>query len=1046
MALSMRLTRIGGTLALLALLAGCAVPPPDAYVAGGKSEVAGLALGKNATGEACTQQQTGDNAADVYCGTWTQPSARVRSAGAADAGALNGLATGSAWRRALENRYSCGAPSSTSILGGQPALVMKCTQRLGGWPHLAMVASVDGRGWYADGVLPALPVMERSIGVLSGRVRAEAASQSQTSAADAQLASRLAAAAVSSGDIGAYEQLIKEAARANQAENFAGAEDAYRAALALQEKALGANDPNIVSSVLNLALQISNQGRWSEADGLFARADRLAAGAVDASMKARLLHYEALHQLNQGKREKALELLNRADPAYASLLPPNVLNARPAGARSTINQLGAVGNTGLLGGADVLTDVSTRSALLGLIEVRRYKAIVLRGLGRTAESQQALASARQLAAANGLQQAVLRARMDRTGAALDAALDEPGRAAAAFGSAAAAFSTALPDSRPVAETELLRAGQLLQADRPDAALAICQSGVKLLRQLKIGTESKLIAPCLDAYAKAAQARSKAGDDRGAQALLVEMFEAAQLSQGGITSQQIAQATARLSENARDPKVAEAIKARQDSANALADLYRERDRLEQARNPAPSAAAPGVALPTASAPPAISPELDAKIAKAQADVANADAALQAAAPNFGQLVQQVAPASQVFAALAPGEGFVSISLSNDGGWSFLLRDGHVYAARVDGGTPRMAKLVKTIRASIESDTGTPPPFNVAAARELYDATLGGLAAGMKGMTSLVVAPVGPLLSVPFELMLTGPADPDHLGTAPFLLRRMEIAHVPAAANFVSLRKIAGGSRAQQAWFGFGDFHPVTLAQARASYSAGCGDSAALFAGLPPLPYAKRELEAARQILSAPAADELLGSRFTAPAVLKTPLKNYRILHFATHALLPTDLHCQTEAAIVTSAPAGAKNASGALLTASEVTGLDLDANLVILSACNSGGPGGGAAGESLSGLARSFFYAGARALLITHWEVNDQAAAYLVAVTLQRYRADPGLGFAGALRAAQLAMLDGAGKDLPAAIAHPFYWAPFALIGDGSGKRVTAEVNTGTLKG
>ena len=62
---------------------------------------------------------------------------------------------------------------------------------------------------------------------------------------------------------------------------------------------------------------------------------------------------------------------------------------------------------------------------------------------------------------------------------------------------------------------------------------------------------------------------------------------------------------------------------------------------------------------------------------------------------------------------------------------------------------MAKLVKTIRASIESDTGTPPPFNVAAARELYDATLGGLADGMKGMTALSVAPAGPLLSVPFE---------------------------------------------------------------------------------------------------------------------------------------------------------------------------------------------------------------------------------------------------------------------------------------------------------
>jgi CHAT domain-containing protein len=909
-----------------------------------------------------------------------------------------------------------------------------------------MVAVVDGKGWYADGVLPALPVMERAIGVLSGRVRAEAASQSQSSAADSQLASRLAAAAFTSGDVGAYEQLVKEAARANQAENFAGAEDAYRAALALQEKALGANNPNIVSTLLNLALQISNQGRWSEADGLFARADRLAAGAADASQKARLLHYEALHQLNQGKREAALKLLDRADPAYASLLPPEVLKARPAAARSTINQLGALGNSGMLDTGNLLTDVSTRSALMGLIEVRRYKAIVLRGLGRTAESQQDLASARQLAAANGLRQAVVRARMDRTAAAMDASLDEPARAATTFAAAAAAFATSLPDSRPVAETELLRAGQLLRADRPDAALAICQGGVKLLRQLKIGTEAKLLDPCLDAYAKAAQSRDKAGDDPGAQKLLVEMFEAAQLSQGGVTSQQIAQATARLSENARDPKVAEAIKARQDAANGLADLYRERDREEQARNPAPRAAAPGVALPTASAPPVVSAELDAKIAKAQADVANADAALQAAAPNFGQLVQQVAPASQVFAVMAPNEGFVSISLSADGGWSFLLRDGHVYVAHIDGGTPRMAKLVKAIRASIESDTGQPPPFNVAASRELYDATLGGLAAGTKGMTSLVVAPAGPLLSVPFELLLTGPADPDHLGTAPFLLRKMEIAHVPAAANFVSLRKIAGGSRAQQPWFGFGDFHPVTLAQARASYTGGCSDSAALFAGLPLLPYAKRELEAARQILAASASDELLGTAFTAPAVLKTALKNYRILHFATHALLPTDLHCQSESAIVTSAPLGAKNAAGALLTASEVTGLDLDADLVILSACNSGGPGGGAAGESLSGLARSFFYAGARALLVTHWEVNDQAAAYLVAVTLQRYRADPGLGFAGALRAAQLAMLDGAGHDLPAAIAHPFYWAPFALIGDGSGKKITAQVETDKKKG
>ncbi len=103
--------------------------------------------------------------------------------------------------------------------------------------------------------------------------------------------------------------------------------------------------------------------------------------------------------------------------------------------------------------------------------------------------------------------------------------------------------------------------------------------------------------------------------------------------------------------------------------------------------------------------------------------------------------------------------------------------------------------------------------------------------------------------------------------------------------------------------------------------------------------------------------------------------------------------------------------------------------MILSACNSGGPGGTTAGESLSGLARSFFYAGARSLLVTHWSVNDQVAAYLVADTLRRMGESPGAGVSAALRAAQLAMLDDAGKGLIADVSHPFYWAPFAVIGD-----------------
>jgi CHAT domain-containing protein len=224
--------------------------------------------------------------------------------------------------------------------------------------------------------------------------------------------------------------------------------------------------------------------------------------------------------------------------------------------------------------------------------------------------------------------------------------------------------------------------------------------------------------------------------------------------------------------------------------------------------------------------------------------------------------------------------------------------------------------------------------------------------------------------------------------------------------------------------------VTLAQAQATFpGAACAESARLYASLPALPFAKRELDAARALLGASPSDELLDAAFTAAAVRRVGLKQYRILHFATHALLPAELRCQNEPAIVTSAPPGARDASGALLTAGDVTGLDLDANVVILSACKTGGPGSSTGGESLSGLARAFFFAGARSLLVTHWSINDQSSAFLVADTLRRL-ASGGGGLAGALQAAQLGIIDRAGKDLPANLAHPFFWAPFALIGEG----------------
>ena len=419
-------------------------------------------------------------------------------------------------------------------------------------------------------------------------------------------------------------------------------------------------------------------------------------------------------------------------------------------------------------------------------------------------------------------------------------------------------------------------------------------------------------------------------------------------------------------------------------------------------------------------------------------------LRIASPNSQQLLPQSAKADAVIKSLAPGETFVMPVLSSAEGWTFVVRDGKITVYPIAKGQGAIGEYVSKIRRSImpANDASSPPPFDVASSRELYDTVFAEAGKDMSGSSSVVVAPNGPLLSVPLEILLTGPTDAANLAGAPWLFRQYKVTHVPSANNFVGLRRVAPNSQASKAWFGFGGFQPSTIVQANAKFPAAqCGGDARAFAGLDPLQGARKELQAAKALYAGAAGSggigELVGPEFTSEQVLRAPLKDYQVLHFAAHGLLPTDLVCQTEAAIVTSPLPGAKDAGGALLNASQIATLDLDANLVILSACNSGGPGGKAEGEALTGLALSFFSAGARSLLVTHWSVNDRVTAYLVANLVQKMNTKRAEGVTGALREVALEMLDKAGKDLPAEIQHPFYWAPFAVIGDGL-ERVSAQ--------
>jgi CHAT domain-containing protein len=133
------------------------------------------------------------------------------------------------------------------------------------------------------------------------------------------------------------------------------------------------------------------------------------------------------------------------------------------------------------------------------------------------------------------------------------------------------------------------------------------------------------------------------------------------------------------------------------------------------------------------------------------------------------------------------------------------------------------------------------------------------------------------------------------------------------------------------------------------------------------------------------------------------------------------------------PAVASEEDDGLLTASEASQLDISADWVILSACNTASAAGAEGNDSLSALARGFLHAGAHALLASHWRVSDDATAALTVETLSAWQADPAAGQGEALRRAMHAVRTGKHADgtpvtgWTAAWAHPGSWAPFTHI-------------------
>ena len=211
--------------------------------------------------------------------------------------------------------------------------------------------------------------------------------------------------------------------------------------------------------------------------------------------------------------------------------------------------------------------------------------------------------------------------------------------------------------------------------------------------------------------------------------------------------------------------------------------------------------------------------------------------------------------------------------------------------------------------------------------------------------------------------------------------------------------------------------------------------ALLSILPRLPDTAEEILSLAEIMQADVAgDVFLGKKADEDLVKSTKLSDRRVIVFATHGLVPGDLNGLSEPALALSAPEVTGGKSDGLLTLSEILSLEFDADWVVLSACNTGSASSAGA-EAVSGLGRAFFYAGTRAVLVSHWPVETTIAKKLTTSLFRRQAAAPDLSRAAALQQAALQLIDEVFSNPETgaplfSYAHPIFWAPFALIGDG----------------
>ncbi len=820
---------------------------------------------------------------------------------------------------------------------------------------------------------------------------------------------------------------LAEGYRRNNGGSYAEASEFFDTLLHRTAETTGdrAATKDVGEYLVNRALQQSDLGDIDQADALFAQAT-LVATRDPVELRLRR-NYRALHLLNQQRLGDALTVLDepvaplRMSAAAASEIDVDLAIAMNEGA-ALARQLG-----------DSSTAALTPAEKVAILDAQAVaiRGTVLRLQRHPAEAAVACASALaaldQVRAGRVASVARLRAQVMTDQAMLAEAAGDRARAETLLKQAVDAIALEYPESVVLDAAEARLAGFYARQRRDRDALALYHAVVASLSAA--GGTTGAMANLLQPYFALLVERAPSDP-----ALYDDLFLASQvLLRPGVAD---TQATLARELSGGTGEAGRIFRQSLNEARQASALRVELARLASLADPSPADRA-GIAADRA------------QIAKIEAEQSATQAQL-AQYPAYRAIATQPPSLGELRAALRPGEAYWKLTIAGDAIFGLLITPATTQAWRLPLGPDELGRRVDAIRATIAIvEDGKPMtyPFDAPAARRLYVDLTGPAADAIARTDHLVFEPDGAMQRLPVALLIaTQPgldryrarlavpgADPFDMTGIDWLGGRAEISTALSARAFRDVRATMPSS-ATRGYLGFGHNAPVAPFLQLTAFTPPSGAIDCRW----PLstwshPISAAELETAQRVIGMTDASIVTDARFTDSAIAaRTDLADYRILHFATHGLVTAPRpECPATPALLTSF--GGSGSDG-LLGYGEIYGLHLDADLVVLSACDTAGTADVAAtraagitsggGNALDGLVRAFIGAGARAVLASHWPAPDdyQATQRLIDGL---FTAPPGTPMAEALRVAERRLM------MTPATSHPYYWAGFALIGDGA---------------